>query len=407
MGNWLSRIDPRRGKKKEPETPPQYELECVCGTRSVGLRRERYQQVLCKTCGEALFVLPINVYPEPPPEKPRARELVGPPKPPPLPQGGSPDAETGGDNDLLAELSEESQRREKERILGGAPTVPRPPKRLTRAERRRQAKQKIADEKRKRAENPLTARVPLRQRLRRVFSPFRVVVVSIIGLIAATVVWQVHQRNVDSARLTFENDRKDGMAAMASGDFRTAEDLFVSAANAADLVGRDDVGAHRVRRLAIESAVINDLTDRSLLEAVQSASDSRGSSAAQRVVDVLGDRYVVLETRVIPDGRTEEGPRFRVEVPLFLNETFVDAEVIGSEFEQLSLDKDGSSVIFAAKVESASFGQDAGLDFLMLALDADSIHLWTDKRTLAAVGLELDEMTLKTLTNQSKLFGIK
>ena len=407
MGNWLSRIDPRRGKKNEPETPPQYEVECVCGTRSVGLRRERYQQVLCKTCGEALFVLPINVYPEPPPEKPRAKELAGPPKPPPLPRDGSPNAEASADDDLLAELSEESRRREKERILGGAPTVPQPPKRLTRRERRKQAKQKKAEEKRKRAEDPLTARVPLRQRLRRVFSPFRMVVVSIIGLIAATVGWQVHQRNIDSARLTFENDRKDGLAAMASGDFRTAEELFVSAANAADLVGRDDVGAHRVRRLAIESAVINDLTDRSLFEAVQSASDSRGQSAAQRVVDVLADRYVVLETRVVPDGRTDEGPRFGVEVPLFLNQTFVEAEVIGGEFEQLALSQDGSSVIFAAKVESAWFGQDAGQDFLMLTLDADSVHLWTDKRTLAAIGLELDELTLKTLTNQSKLFGIK
>lgn len=373
----------------------------------VGLRRERYQQVLCKSCGEALFVLPINVYPEPPPEKPRATEIAGGPKPPPLPKEPTAGSGAAGTDDLLADLEQESRFREKQKILGDDSPVPPLPRKLTRAERKELARQKKANEKRQRQENPLTAREPFGRKLRRVFSPFRVVVVSIVGLVVATIAWQVHQRNLDSARLTFENGRKNANAALGAGDFEKAETLFASAADAANLVGRDDVGANRVRRLAIETEVLNSLSEGSLFQAVQRASTSRGSVAAQRVVDLLGGDYIVLATRVFPSRRTEDGQRFLVEVPLFLNGTFVDAEVTGGEFERLKLDKDGTEAVFSAKVQSAQFGQDAGKDFLMLKFEPDSVRLWADKRTLAAVGVEVDESTLEILASQAELFGIK
>ena len=407
MGNWLSKIDPRRAKKREPQTPPKYEVTCACGTKMVGLRRERYQQVLCKTCGEALFVLPINVYPEPPPEKPRAQEIT--PTPPPLPASGDTSGVASApEDDLLAELDGESKRREKARILGedASPAPPPIPKKQTRKQRREQARQKKAEAKRRKQENPLTAREPIGRKLRRVFSPFRVVVVSIIGLVAATVAWQVHQRNVDLARLRFENDRKDAITAMANDDFASAGTLFASAADAADLIGRDDVGANRVRRLAFETEVINDLCHRSLFDAIQATSGARGGAAAQRVVDELGDEYIVVETQVVADGRTEDGQRFRIELPLFFNDTLIDAEVIGGEFERLGATK-STTVVFAGKVKAARFGQRKRQDFLMLTFDPDSVRLWTDGRTLKAVGLAPEGETLQTLARQAELFGIK
>ena len=73
----------------------------------------------------------------------------------------------------------------------------------------------------------------------------------------------------------------------------------------------------------------------------------------------------------------------------------------------VALDKDGTEVVFAARVQAARYGQKAGQDFLMLTLDSDSVRLGSDKRTLSAIGVEADEATLETLSSQAELFGIK
>jgi len=62
MANWLDKALGRNDGSLDQIVP--YEIDCVCGTRTSGVRTARAKRVICAQCGEPHFVLPANVYPE-------------------------------------------------------------------------------------------------------------------------------------------------------------------------------------------------------------------------------------------------------------------------------------------------------------------------------------------------------
>lgn len=334
-----------------------------------------------------MFVLPANVYPAPPP----------PPEPTLDPQPDSialqeaaedeprRAAEVGapGDTDLLHELAAESgkltrkAKREKE----------------ARLERREKAKEeaeknkaKKAKEKKAAQENPLIAREPLGRRLRRVFSPFRLIVASVLAVIVATVSWQIHSRNIDSARLRFDTARKDAMKLLEENKFVEAEPVLNNATAAANLVGRQDAIANRVRRLALEVNVLNNLSQTSMYEAVATATLASGDDMSTVLMAQLGDRWIALDTYVIRRNETPEGSEYTVEIPLLVNDVLVEAVVITDAFDKLELPKSGGQVAFAAKIDSCSVRRKDDRDRLLIRLADDSVRLWANPMTYAALG---------------------
>ena len=57
---------PWAGRKAAAAEAQPFAIDCECGQPHTGERRRRYQQIICKECGTALFVLPSNPYPPPP-----------------------------------------------------------------------------------------------------------------------------------------------------------------------------------------------------------------------------------------------------------------------------------------------------------------------------------------------------
>ena len=421
MARWLSRIDPRRKKsKKRSAQPQQYEVLCRCGERTVGLRISRYQQVICKQCGEPLFVLPANVYPGPPPPDPkRVPESQPEPEPDqlalaeaaadePTRSANEPAPEPSvAEDDLLGALANESKSLTRK---GQQEELERKQLAEEREKRKAQLKKKKATEKAKarkaRDENPLTAREPIRQRLRRVFSPFRMVVVSVIAIIIATVSWQIHSRNVESGRLRFDTARKKAMALLEKQDFAGAEPLLVEAAQAADLIDRQDKSANKVRRLALETNVVNNLSVTSVYEALNAATVASEDNVTNVLTTQLGDRWIVLDTYVTPQRSTADGILYAVEMPLLVNGVFIEATVVTDEFSRLGLKKSGMPIAFAAKIEACMLKKKNGEpNRLTLQLASDSVRLWANQVTYDALGFSDSELP-EHLAKQASALGV-
>jgi hypothetical protein len=423
MARWLSRIDPRRKKSKQRlSQPQQYEVLCRCGERTIGLRISRYQQVICRQCGEPLFVLPANVYPGPPPPEPKlvaepeseaelgldqlALEEAAADEPTRAADEPAPEPPVA-DGDLLGALANESKSLTRK---GQQEELERKQLAEERQKRKAQLKKKRASEKAKakkaRDENPLTARVPIGQRLRRVFSPFRLVVASVIAIIIATVSWQIHSRNVESGRLRFDTARKKAMTFLEEQDFVSAEPLLVEAAQAADLIDRQDKSANKVRRLALETNVVNNLSVTSVYEALNAATVASEDNMSSVLTTQLGDRWIVLDTHVTPKHSTEDGIQYAVEMPLLVNGVLVEAAVVTEEFSRLGLKKSGMPIAFAAKIEACALKKKKGEpNRLVIQFASDSVRLWANQMTYDALGFSGSELP-EHLVEQAASLGV-
>ena len=376
------------------------------------MRMPRYQQVICKQCGEPLFVLPANVYPAPPPPEPEP-QVIG--------QSVDEDAlreaaedeplrdaagrrrrQPSGEADVLSELADESWKSTKP---GKAETRTEERKRKhdEREQERRKSKAKREKQREEREQNPLTKREPIHAKVKRFFSPFRIIVVSIIGLVIGTIAWQVHSRKVESARLTFDTSRKKAATLLEEQKFAEAESVLKEAAEAADLVGRDDVAANRVRRLSLEVQVLNELSPTSFYEAVNTATTASRADVTTILMTQLEDRWIVFDTFVVPDGKVEDQNRYAIDIPLLVNDILLNAFVVGGELNKLKPGSGGVPAVFAAKIKGCSLGS-ADPTVLQVELDGASVRLWTDPKMFEALGFSADEVP-PHLANQQKLLG--
>ncbi len=438
MASWFSKIDPRNRKTaRPPAAPATWELTCDCGERLVGFRTPQHQQVVCTRCGERLFVLPANVYPEPPPAPRAAVETIPAPEPDERASGEPDTADsqaaltdggdgqdtendnsarrssgTAGGDDPLAQLSAESRRstrKTKQARRQGKPDSE--PARKVAPAGNPAAVPAPADT----TPPPVVFRDPLgtriRRRLRRTFSPFRLIVVAMLCLVSVTVWWQVNQRREETARVDYELARKKAFDALAQNDFGAARPWLAKAAAAADLAGREDTVAQRVRRLSLETEVLNQLSATSLFQAVSTATLAPPGDMAAALLNRLGDRWIVLDTWVTPGTVTPAGRVYSIDTPLLVNDTLVQATVTGGEFDVLDLPSAGYQVVFAGQVTSCDLVRSGGGDpnRLVLGFDSDSIRLWASPETYRAAGFVIDDedagQTDDILLHQARKLG--
>ncbi|RMG37148.1 MAG: hypothetical protein D6725_09360, partial [Planctomycetota bacterium] len=73
LHKWLHRVIDLRERvpSRRAAEPEPYALTCICGETLQGIRRENGQRHICRHCGEAVFVFPLDVYPQP--KAPRRR----------------------------------------------------------------------------------------------------------------------------------------------------------------------------------------------------------------------------------------------------------------------------------------------------------------------------------------------
>ena len=200
MSGWLSRAKGAFGGREAESVPEPIEIACPCGRRIEATRRPGFQRVLCKECGEPFFLLPLDVYPRP---VMKIRK-VKPPKPAVRTKSPSstPDAKPTG------------KPRAKTESLPSRPSID--------------------------LQKTLTVWTG---KVRAQFTPLRLIMLCLLTVVGLTGWWQWNRAAQSGAETDFRAATEAGEAALQKKEFVEAARQFDRAADAANILRRQDASA--------------------------------------------------------------------------------------------------------------------------------------------------------------------
>ena len=356
MPAWFSKLkSATRLRRSMQEAPIPLQLMCQCGKMVNGHRMKRYQQVICRDCGEALFVLPKNVYPEPPPNLgfADARSEPAQVRPP-----------ADRTNRSVPEAGEPRQANREKRDSPDAATESSAPVQM--------------DVETQTAEQPVLLKSE-RIRLRSVVSPFRLIVVAVILLVVVTFYWQRRGQGIEDAELAVQSALEAAEAAVADRDFVSAEREYGRALDALELLPDEHDRRRRIRQSWRQSHVVSHLASKPLYEALLGADRSR------HVVSRFDDSWLLLDTWITRN-RSEGGiNQYHVLLPP-AGDAAVVLRCTAPQLDRLDFTGLDRRVVFAARVANCAF-QDGVRPRWIVDLDRDDFVLWTSLDHYRGAGL--------------------
>ncbi len=370
MSDWMARAKGLFGQAQAEPEPEPVEIACPCGGSLEAMRRESFQRVLCKNCGEAFFLLPLDVYPRP---VMKVRIVPGPRR--------KAAAETPKPNETQAPATT------------AIPTRP------------------LIDSR--------AVWNSIRQRIARQFTALRMVVVSLLLVIALTGWWQWQRSAQASAEITFKQAWDAGQAAVAKQDWLAAQSEFDRVAKAANVLERSDSQAEEARQWQREFTAVNWLLTNSLAELFDDLRTRRQkettAAAESAFPGLFSGRWIVLQTEMTPATKPsdsidwEQPLLFETEGLLLVGQFPAFAKVPPPQVDASGPAAETREVIFAAKLDSVRW--DAARSLWVVRLSGSSCFLWSHYDALLAAGLPPDELRselqLKSLlSEQSKWIGI-
>ncbi len=389
MAGWITKVSAARasGPSEEPEP---FELHCQCGQTVKGERRPLYQRALCKNCGESFFILPTDVY----------REL-------------------------------QTKKRKKKRKWA----LRKSKLRATGTREDTATIRSIAAERigRVRAATA-NAVAQLAGRTRRTFTPFRLVALSILGVIAATGYWALSTRAMEQAEATFKTASERGYAALQKGDFVIAAEEFLDACKALDIIGRDDHQARVVRQMHREAMSASRLSNESLFEMLNEAEgflsgDNQDKWKEHFRVNYF-DKWIVMQTTLTRGVDRMGQAAYSIEFPLMVGGKLVTFEANLAVFEEFGFTEAAPQskhspaiqrpqyrssltreVIFAAQIEDCRLS-DVGSPTWVIRLRSESAFFWSDYNNYTRLGFRPDDLHTvdrirQLLSEQTLVMGIK
>jgi hypothetical protein len=393
MVNWLAKATEALRRAPPPEPEP-YEVACVCAHRISGMRTRAFQVVRCNRCGNYVFVLPRDVYPQPKPKKKAAPKgasaIRGESTPPPASPGAAPAASSR--RNVVAGSAEVAAKAAPAASPASARAVSTSPD--------------SASEVRIDA-------IELKSR-GALFTPVRVVACAIFGVVVLTgyFVWQSQRK--EKAALTLREHLDAGDAAFRALRFDEAAAEYQQAAQAVDILGRDDVESRVVRQKAKELNAIAHLSRLSLYDLCEEArlAVAEGETKwSERFDRNHRDSWVIVEGDVVtdagPDGTQQ--PLIRYPFPIDGAPVILDARL--KALEPRSAVAGPQRVIFAGQL--VSFAEEGTKSKAwVLRLKDTTAFLWTGDETYRALGLgsdalRSDEDTNRLLAAQGEIVGVK
>ena len=271
---------------------------------------------------------------------------------------------------------------------------------------------------------------------RSLFTPLRLVVLSLLTVVGLTGWWQWDRSARSSAAADFKIEADAGTAALQKGNHVEAEQHFRLAANAADRLQRTDSVAEQARQKHRQLTALNSLLSRSLLELIEAARAARlrenALAAESEFANLHAGRWLVLQGDVTPPTTPNASKTVlweqqvqifdepliltaspsvfsKISATLSLPTTPTDApaESVTSVSSALN-DLGQREVLFSAQVESLRWDAEKGA--WVLTLKSSSVFLWTDYDLLLAIGLPPDELHTEAqlramLAEQSRWIG--
>ncbi|HXY37036.1 MAG TPA: hypothetical protein VEI07_22605 [Planctomycetaceae bacterium] len=391
MVSWLAKAtEVLRGAP--PPEPEPYEVACVCTHRLSGMRQAAFQVVRCNRCGSYVFVLPRDVYPKP---KPKPKKKVPKKVPPAIPGNMTPPPSAPGASVVAAG---------RKNAVGGAAGVAQPPPPAAPADA--PAVSPSSSEIRIDAVE-LTSRGSL-------FTPVRLVACAILGVVVLTgyLVWQSQMK--EKAALTLREHLEAGDAAFREAKYAEAATEYQHAAQAVDILGRDDAESRVVRQKAKELNAIAGLSPLSLYELCEEARVAKTSGDTkwgERFDRLYRDSWIIVEGDIVSDAGPDGTPQSIIRYPFQIEGAPVILDARLKALEPRSAVAGPQHVIFAGQL--ASFAEEGTKSKVwVLRLKDATAFLWVGGDTYRALGLgtdalRTDDETAHLLAEQGDTAGVK
>jgi hypothetical protein len=387
-----------------------FEVPCDCGHRVTGIRRTGYQIAVCSACENSIYVLPVNVYPTT--KRIRSEVVDG----PVLERVGTVvrDLVRG---DASPEAGESQQPRsvrklhESESLRDYGAAVDLKPK-------GRKSKRSSDDDGsssgggaevnvQESADSIPLVQVPrpsFGTRMRRVFSPTRLLAMAGCVILCSTGFWIVHQRKLEQARKVWRLEMDRAETALKQKDLNTLSESLTLAVKAAKTLSRTDEDARVAESLLRQTEAVQQLTSTDLVSQFSNVIKNDGSQDVTKAGNVAeglkGQRFVfelILKRRTV--GETE----FQLDFPLIIHDTAIDVFVSSSVLSSCAVDGTEPNVLFTACVRECRPPGPANRRW-EIVLDGPSCTLVTTEFHAEQLGFDLKTSTSlqSLLENQAK-----
>ena len=386
MSNWISKAT-KALQGDDSSSPQTFELWCDCGQKHSGVRRQKWQRIVCRACGGSLFVLHRDPYP-PPKERPEPRRDK------PL---------SGTEVEDEAELAPPVDEAVDEYAVVEPPRRERPGPKIQPAERPKRT--------------PATVVVapslapPATQR--GFWKPFRVIIaiIALLGSVTGYLVYQSSQRSAAERSLKDSIDKiKDSIL---RGEWVEARNQLAIAVAAVDRLGRDDDDAQRYRQQLRETTAMTSLLAQPLsdllLEASQAESGGEAELAAFQFK--VKDQWLFMEGQAEPLVSVKKSSRvqYRIPLPLMIGRDNLPVEVVivSTELSRRMAKSESETVVMAVQIQSIQISEDQST--WQIVAKPESAVLWVYRQTYQGIGYTAGEAdaVAATLTSQALSLGVK
>jgi len=394
------------------EIPVPFEVYCECGGRAAGIRRASYQAADCSDCGRMMYVLPVNPYPA---TRRISSEVAA---------GGLAGRAAAAVRELAGETSAGAAAGGARRETGGGESAgERAGERgersgTVKAGRRQPAASSAAAQASSSAAEPAAAavsaaaqpvpqqaaqvvpvlpRVSLAVRLRRIFSPVRLLVTASLLLLSLTVWWMVQQRRQDVARRVWRQQQDAVEQALQAGDLPQLTASLERVVEAAGILGRRDSEALRAESLLRQCQAVNQLSQLDLVSSLQQLADGNRLTDERMTAEVRGLVFV-FEAGLKP--LADHGGVLELDLPLQAGARRVRILTEAQTLRQLHSAASQRPVLFAAALQAGRVDQSDGS--LQLLLDDSSVVVLTQAVTAAAAGYSAADASVAELLRQQE-----
>ena len=389
------------------EIPVPFEVYCECGGRAAGIRRASYQSADCSDCGRMMYVLPVNPYPATRRISSEVaagglagraaaavRELAGETSAGAA-AGGESAGERAGERGERGERSETVKAGRRQTAASSAATQASSSAAEPAAAAVSAAAQSVPQQAAQVV--PVLPRVSLAVRLRRIFSPVRLLVTASLLLLSLTVWWMVQQRRQDVARRVWRQQQDAVEQALQAGDLPQLTASLERVVEAAGILGRRDSEALRAESLLRQCQAVNQLSQLDLVSSLQQLADGNRLTDERMTAEVRGLVFV-FEAGLKP--LADHGGVLELDLPLQAGAWRVRILTEAQTLRQLHSAASQRPVLFAAALQAGRVDQSDGS--LQLLLDDSSVVVLTQAVTAAAAGYSAADASVAELLRQQE-----
>ena len=341
-----------------------FELPCDCGHRVTGIRRATCQIATCTACDARIYVLPVNVYPAT--KRVRSEVLdgsfgsrlsvivrdlvVGEHESTAelqscATQTATPGPRRSGPPAVSAASPTENEGSDGEEALGKRSRKSNTRIRISPAAAALAVEEILVEEPVVRVHRPSLSVV-----MRRVFTPFRLLMLSAAVLVALTGWWIVTQRRMEDARKTWRREMDVAEQALEDKDLVALHESLAKAMVAAHTLQRDDAESRRAGSLLLQTQAVQNLSSTDLVSMLSGCVSDDGvfnTAKATAAAELLIGKWFVFECSLL---RSENG--LMADMPLIVNSVPVTITISSDSLQRASTAMPQSPLMFVASVES-------------------------------------------------------